>query len=137
MGLKVGDTSFKIVWDGKKVEFWEYVLRTIQVRGGVQFGYWWPKFPGVTWGKRSSKHGDFGWLDNAPAEFRVKHRTERGRPYAASRLGALRQEIADLRNQIKEDGEDYSDDSDEGFSLGVRLESAIAAQKREAKKKGR
>jgi hypothetical protein len=130
MSLKKGDVCFHIVWDGKKVEFWEYVLRTIQVRGGVQFGYWWPKFPGVTWGKRSSKHGDFGWLHSAPAEFRVKHGTERGRPYAASRLGALRQEIADLRAKIKDDGEDYSDDSDEGVSLGDRLKSAIAAQKR-------
>ena len=98
MALKKGDTCYQIMWEGKQIEYWEYVLRTIQTRDSVVWGYWWPKLPGVTWGKVSSKHRDFGWLKDAWSTFRVKKALSRGRPYAASKAGALRDAIAELRS---------------------------------------
>jgi hypothetical protein len=105
MGLKVGDTCFSVhVSDDGKVEFWEYHLRTIRRRpkGTQKIGYWFPKLPGVTWGKLSTKHGDCGWLDkNGIVDFRVAKAIENGRPFGATKVGTLRTEIAEYRAGLK------------------------------------
>jgi hypothetical protein len=103
--LKVGDTCWSVhVSDEGKVEFWEYFLRTIRRRphGTRKIGYWFPKLPGVTWGKLSTKHGDYGWLDkNGIGDFRVAKPIEDGRPFGTTKAGTLRSEIADLRAVLK------------------------------------
>lgn len=61
--IKPGDTLYAILHedDGTPtVERW--IVRT--VRGGKATAIW--KLT-HTWGKRSKKHGDFGWLDPIPA----------------------------------------------------------------------
>lgn len=129
MSLKVGDRCFRVVLDGARIEYWEYVLRTVRTRNGIKYGYWWNKLPGQTWGKVSKKHGDYGWLPNAWGGWRERHPLERGRPYAASKRGALRAEIADVRALIKDYGEDCDFDED-GATLGQQLRSLLRAQKR-------
>lgn len=60
---KPGDTLYAILHedDGTPtVERW--IVRT--VRGGKATAIWKLSH---TWGKRSKKHGDFGWLDPIPA----------------------------------------------------------------------
>lgn len=129
MTLKVGDRCFHVVLDGARIEYWEYVLRTIRTRSGVKYGYWWNKLPGQTWGKVSKKHGDYGWLSDAWNGWRERYPIASGRPYAASKLGAIRDEIANVRDQIKEYGEGYEFDED-GAPLGQQLASLLRAQKR-------
>lgn len=142
-GLKKGDTCFCAYWEGSSLKFWTYHLRTIQARKDpilswakpLKYGYWWQKVPGLTWGKLSKKHGDFGWLKNADRLFCRKHLIERGRPYAATKLGAVRAEIADLRGYIKEYGADEDLEGD-GVTLGRQLQLALTAQKRLRKARG-
>lgn len=130
MALKVGDSCYCVRWEGSRIAYWEYVLRTIRTRHGVTYGYWWCKLPGVTWGKVSKKHGDYGWLSGAWPGFRERHPIVKGRPYAASTLGALRDELASLRENISEYGADCHYDEDDGPTLGEQLKIALAAQKR-------
>lgn len=141
MALRKGDTCYHVVWDGPKIEYWEYVLRTIQTRKAefswatpITWGYWWNKLPGQTWGKLSNKHFDYGWLPNAWHGWRERHPINGGRPYAATKLGAIKSEIATLRGYISEHGADYDYD-DEGVTLGRQLSLALAAQKRLRKTK--
>lgn len=133
MALKVGDSCYTIVWKGTRIEYWKYILRTIRTRNSTVYGYWWCKLPGVTWGKVSKKAGDYGWLPDAHRDFCTKHRLSQGRPYAASKLGALRDEIADLRCNIEGYGADCHFYDDDGPTLGEHLKIAIAAQKRRRK----
>ncbi|MEP2533519.1 hypothetical protein [Shimia sp.] len=145
-GLKKGDTCWSLVWseDGR-IEWWEYVLRTIQTRKeplwpgdtsgyACTYGYWWPKLKGTTWGKVSRKHGDLGWLPGAWSCFREKLSINAGRPYPKTQLGALRQEIAEVRAEIKERGPDSHDWSCE-IPASWRLKKLLAAQKRLRKTK--
>lgn len=63
MPLKVGQTLYNIgvAEDGSPTtETW--IIRTI--RGGKVTAIWKLSH---TWGKRTKKHGDFGWLDPIPA----------------------------------------------------------------------
>ncbi|RWR30525.1 hypothetical protein D2T29_12705 [Sinirhodobacter populi] len=135
MALKTGDICYSVQWTGTRIEYCEHVLRTIRTRKHLTYGYWWCKIPGVTWGKLSKTHGDYGWLPGAWPGFRRKHPIDRGRPYAASKLGALRDEIADLRVTIARYGADEPYDEDGGPTLGDQLKAALAAQKRMRKSK--
>lgn len=129
MALKVGDVCYTIYMTGTKIEFWEYHLRTIRTRHGWRGGYWWRKVNGDTWGKRSKAHGDFGWLPNGWVGWRVKHNTDDGRPYATTKLGALKDEIASTHANIDHYGENYDFD-EEGATLGEQLKALKRAQKR-------
>lgn len=129
MTLKINDNSYCVRWNGTQIEYWEYVLRTIRTRHGITYGYWWCKLPGITWGKISPKQGDFGWLPGVWTGFREKRSITRGRPYAATKLGALRDEISDLRRHIEDFGPDTSLD-DNGPMLKDQLKAALSAQKR-------
>jgi len=127
--LKVGDTCWSVhVSDEGKVEFWEYSLRTIRRRphGTQQIGYWFAKLPGVTWGKLSTKQGDYGWLDkNGITDFRVSKPIKDGRPFGTTKAGTLRSEIADIRAALKgeTDPEIIAEET-------VRLTALLKAQKR-------
>lgn len=59
--------------EGKlSVDIDEWIVRTIRrPPGGKEKAvYLTKKIVGVTWGKRSRKNGDFGWLPNTPEAFR-------------------------------------------------------------------
>lgn len=61
--MKIGQILYA-VFEGEetgKIEFGEYHIRTI--RKGKVYATW---KCSTSWGKRSSKHGDFGWLDPVP-----------------------------------------------------------------------
>jgi len=76
----------------RKVELDQYGLRSI--RKGT--AYFTAKLDGTTWGKRSTKTGDFGWLDPVPAWARCAERVggDSIRRYGRSRSAALKAAIA-------------------------------------------
>lgn len=115
--------------NGTKVEFCEYVLRTIRTRNGWRWGYWWARIANDTWGKQSKKNGDYGWLPNAWIGWRTKYAIDDGRPYAATKLGAVRNEIAIARGNIEAYGKDYDLDED-GATLGQQLTALRRLQTR-------
>lgn len=62
MNYKLGKVLYSAnVDDDGKVDLEEWIVRTI--RGGKITAVW---KNNVSWGKRSPKHGDFGWLPNIP-----------------------------------------------------------------------
>ncbi|PZU95531.1 MAG: hypothetical protein DI527_00550 [Chelatococcus sp.] len=89
--MKEGDVYFHAWVDEGKVEIDEHVLRTI--RGGHGFM---TQRNSVTWGKRSTKNGDYGWLDPVPMLWRTKFSIERGVPagHCRSKSAALRSALA-------------------------------------------
>lgn len=90
--MKVGQILYACYSDDTtgKVSFEEYHVRTIR-KGKV---YAILKGP-FTWGKRSSKHGDFGWLDPVPAWCRERVDGNRCSWLFTTKLQAIRSEIKD------------------------------------------
>ena len=89
--------------DGKpSMETW--VIRTI--RGGKITAIW--KLS-CTWGKRSKKHGDYGWLDRIPSWCRKTWREDQPMPGWFQLFTTKRQAIAHAIKSFEP--EDY--DSDE------------------------
>lgn len=86
---KIGDTFYELIVDEQTGEFvWHtHVLRTI--RG--KFAYTVLK-ASYTWGKRSTKTGDFGWLDPIPTWCRTRLWLDRKPPDSLSptKLGAIK-----------------------------------------------
>ncbi len=94
--MKVGQLYFHaIVDDDNKVSISEHVLRTI--RG--ENGYLTEKVSGLTWVKRSSKTGDYGWADGIPDWLRHRFWIKGGLPsgYGLTKAAAIRSELANLR----------------------------------------
>lgn len=103
--MKVGDAYFLAgVDDAGKAFADEWILRTI--RGG--YGFLVMKADFVTWGKRSSKTGDYGWLDPIDPLFRRRFRLEDGVPadFARSSVAAYRKALAITRARRKRYGND-------------------------------
>lgn len=90
--MKVGQILYACYSDSDtgKVSFEEYVVRTIR-KGKV---YAIMKAP-FTWGKKSSKHGDFGWLDPVPAWCRQRVDGDMCSWLFTTKLQAIRAEIKD------------------------------------------
>lgn len=138
MGLKQGEVSYIASIFGKKLEVEEYVLRTVRSRNVgtvfypfmVQYGYWTLKIKDVTWGKRSAKRGDFGWLKNTPKWCRTKVSMASGRHGSATKSGALRVLATNTRKLIVKYGEDCDYD-EEGVTLGQQLKIINRAIKRQ------
>ncbi|QBQ72130.1 hypothetical protein Milano_108 [Agrobacterium phage Milano] len=86
--MKVGQILYACYSDDTtgKVSFEEYHVRTI--RKGKIYATLKGSF---TWGKRSSKHGDFGWLDPVPAWCR--QRVDLCSWLFTTKLQAIRNEI--------------------------------------------
>lgn len=104
--LTQGDTYYRAdvdEEDGYKVGITEYVLRTIRGR----YGYLVMK-ESFTWGKRSKKIRDYGWLDPIPAWCRTRFHVDNGVPtgYAKSKSQALRAELASQRRAAERDKAD-------------------------------
>jgi hypothetical protein len=88
--MKVGQILYACYSDGDtgKVSFEEYIVRTIR-KGKV---YAIMKAP-FTWGKRSTKHGDVGWLDPVPAWCRQRVDGNMCGFLFTTKLQAIRDEI--------------------------------------------
>jgi hypothetical protein len=98
---KKGDIGYCVMWsdDDTKFEFWEYHLRTVQRRkvGYLQdhrvlYHYWAPKLKGTTWGKKSRKHGDFGWLPMA-SQFTSRFVASSGEGYPPTKVEACKADL--------------------------------------------
>ncbi|WJI45082.1 hypothetical protein NL532_32080 [Mesorhizobium sp. C120A] len=91
-----GEFYFRAWYDEEdgRVEISEYGLRSIRTR----VAYFTLK-ASFTWGKRSTKHGDFGWLPNIPAWCRSAEPTAGKyiQTYTKTKAGALRAAIAGER----------------------------------------
>lgn len=102
---KVGDIyhSFYLDDEDMSVTWWEHHVRTI--RAGKVTAI--VKNP-VTWGKRSKKHGDFGWLKNIPQLYRESW-SIREKPYDLykTKLMAINAEIQKQKKRDWYYPEDY------------------------------
>lgn len=109
--------------DGK-VYLEEYGLRSI--RKGI--AYFTLKSDGITWGKRSKKHGDYGWLSNIPVWCRtgLSLNGETIQSYAKTQTAALRSAIANERRTLAR----HNGDSD----MLSACEVNIQAMKKQLKK---
>ena len=112
-----------------RIEYSEWVLRSIQNRNGRLNAYWVEKINGLTWGKLSTKNGHFGFLNNIPKGCRSTYSVNY-LPYSATKLGALKECINNLKATIKKYGEDEKGWEDSVFTDGQLLDKALRAQKR-------
>ena len=110
--MKVGTEYFRAWYDDEagKVVIDVETLRTIRGR----FGYLIEKVPGVTWGKLSKKHGDFGWLPNIPDYARTRFLISDGVPdgYGLTKSAAVRSALAAARRHLKWAKERHGADDD-------------------------
>lgn len=140
--MKVGDTRYTAsIWDGR-IEYDEWVLRSIQRRkryAGMRWiepplvFYWVNKIKGVTWVKRSKSHGDWGFAKSIPPEFRRAHLESNkpiGRP---SKLGALKALRAEVNGLLKTYGAgidpEFPDDEPYDVQL-TKIDRAITRAKK-------
>lgn len=91
MADKIGQVLWQAsFYDDGKFEWCEYVIRTI--RGGKVYAT--EKVDGITWGKLSKKHRDYGWLDPINPMWRRMWREGEPRPayhdLHTTKLAALR-----------------------------------------------
>jgi len=104
--MKIGDVFYEywVSEETGKVSLEEHVLRTI--RGKWAYAIWKNEF---TWGKRSRKHGDFGWRDPISREWRTKWLIAGERPgkLATTKLMAIRYAIEGHKKYSEPD--DYTD----------------------------
>jgi hypothetical protein len=103
MIYKLGQIFYQILADESDgtVEVWEWHVVTIRGR----YVYAVTKLKGITWGKVSKKHGDFGWLRPFPAWCRKAWHKEQTETYFRitpesrglyfSKVKALRKELSD------------------------------------------
>ena len=121
---KVGQSLWMLMVDEAtgKPEMEEWIIRTI--RGGKVTAIW--KLS-CTWGKRSTKHGDFGWLPRIPSWTRQTWPVDR-KPYNlfTTKLAAIREEIKtqDIRNF----------DTPEAFNKAIKSLRAMETKNRPKKK---
>lgn len=136
MMAKVGDVRYHcdINHDTGKIEFDEYVLRTIRKRYigskfrkprlSITYGYWICKLKGITWVKRSKAHGDWGWADNIGPLFRERAPLDKP-PYFATKRGALRAQRAQIVRWHNRYG-DHNDDGELTYTQVIaKLDAAI------------
>lgn len=127
---KVGDEFLQCtVSDGDgKIDWTRWRVRTI--RGGFVYAiavYPW------TWGKRSKKRGDFGWLDPIGPLWRRKWRVGGTRPpeLGATRLQAITHEIA----SVKRYGEPDDYDRPETYAKAIRTLQSMQTRERNRRSK--
>jgi len=141
MTSKPGDVRWWCYQDSEtgKIEYWQYVCRSVQNRWNIpkhmqtrdraktcktMYAYWvWKN--DTTWGKVSTKAGDYGWTKFA-GEFRERHRAANP-PYSATKRGAIAVEIAGMRADMRDKDREQYDDVLPDEELLKRL---LRAQKR-------
>jgi|TARA_B110000211_G_scaffold233398_1_gene299521 hypothetical protein len=121
--VKVGAVLYRAhgyEYDGRiKVDVDEWIVRSIQRKRGAKsrFGMTLPRslqedavyvnvterIQGITWGKRSSKHGDIGWLKSISQEFRDQFKVGEDLPPGlyTTKLAALKYALATELESVK------------------------------------
>lgn len=125
--MKPGDVYFRAgVDEDGKAYVDEWILRTIR----KPYGYLVLKVKLVTWGKRSTKNGDFGWLDPIEPLFRTRFRLVDGVPagYARSKSAAFRKALAEARVSRKK----WSDDPEIVAEADIDIAALSKRLKRES-----
>lgn len=134
--------------DKSTTEIVELHIRTVQMRAhGVLnekrlTAFAWQKIDGVTWGKKSSKTGDYGWLPNADPYYRVKIVAGESMPsgIGTTKLAAWQSCLKSLQGHLR--GATDRGYDEEGKAEIVRemalIERRITAERKagSAKKKG-
>jgi hypothetical protein len=120
--MKVGDVYYDAGYDEEagKIDIGEYVLRTI--RGN--WGYLVQK-EDFTWGKRSGKTGDYGWLDPIPAWCRHKFLVRNGAPkrFARSKAQAMRIALAKERETVAQGyAEEWTERAIKAYETRIKSE---------------
>ena len=93
--------------DKAKVEVTEWIVRSIQKRrnstSAQRYVNLAQKLDGITWGKRSRKNGDFGWLPSIPSWCLQQFREGGELPFGfyPTRLAALKFEKVSLQEEVQ------------------------------------
>ncbi|NCT81440.1 hypothetical protein GXB82_21980 [Pseudomonas stutzeri] len=123
----------------------ELHIRTVQRRTTLGSdkkltAFAWEKIPGATWGKLSTKTGDYGWFPNADPCFRTKLVAGENFPpgVATTKLAAWQHCLKSVKARLKRAkehsyGEDYENDV---IALIALVERRISAE-RSAKTKNK
>lgn len=148
---KIGTVRYTLDVSDGTVYWSEWVLRSVSRRkkylgitwsSPVLVEYWVSKIDGLTWGKRSKKHGDFGWLKNIPASCRwssfAGDDDTIGRP---TKLAAIKEELKTIKHALRSYGDDIDEeDKDMGFvpySVRIKkLEQMLAREQGKRKRRG-
>lgn len=129
---KKGTVRYQAHYFGDKPEIEEWVYRSKRNDSGYMVN----KIPNITWVKKSRKHFDYGWADNIPHYCRWRFPLSMGLPFSASKAGAMKKLITDLRKQVAQYGADYIEtwdddpDMEPEEALGIKLKKAITYHKR-------
>lgn len=129
MSQKVGQILYSVSVDEDtgKVSFEEYVVRTI--RGGFIHAIW---KNSLTWGKRSNKHGDYGWLKNIPSWCREKWNVDPSKG-PRRRYDIHTTKLAAIRSAIKHH---RAGDFESGGVFATSLKTLKAMETRHKPKRG-
>lgn len=129
---KIGDEYFMlIISDDGSHEWWIYRVRSIQNRNTTDRAYQ-GRLPdhfvryvyaiavfSWTWGKRSAKSGDYGWLDPISDDWRKKWRAdEEPRDLFRTKKAAIKYEIA-------QHDPTYYDDPEQGAKILAKLQNML------------
>ncbi len=93
--------------DKAKVEVTEWIVRSIQKRrnstSAQRYVNLAQKLDGITWGKRSRKNGDFGWLPSIPSWCLQQFREGGELPFGfyTTRLAALKFAKVSLQEEVQ------------------------------------
>ncbi|EAC1220391.1 hypothetical protein ACT42_24400, partial [Salmonella enterica] len=93
--------------DKAKVEVTEWIVRSIQKRrnstSDQRYVNLAQKLDGITWGKRSRKNGDFGWLPSIPSWCLKQFREGGELPFGVytTRLAALKFAKVSLQEEVQ------------------------------------
>ncbi|WDX79850.1 hypothetical protein PQP94_24080 (plasmid) [Salmonella enterica subsp. enterica serovar Typhimurium] len=138
--------------DKAKVEVTEWIVRSIQKRrnstSDQRYVNLAQKLDGITWGKRSRKNGDFGWLPSIPSWCLKQFREGGELPFGVytTRLAALKFAKVSLQEEVqyceaelkKAQTEEDTQELQEELAENQRLLKAAGAMvKREQNKKKR
>lgn len=129
---KVGEFYWYAWYDDEdhKIIIDEYGLRSIR----QSIAHFTVKYDGITWGKRSKKHGDYGWLPTIPRWCRSPALLTGSsiNRYAKTKASAIRSALAEARRmqrEHKKNPELYGDHTAEISAYEKRLKSLKARLK--------
>lgn len=118
---KIGVKRYSAYVDGNRVEVDTHVLRTVRGR----WGYMVVHIPGITWIKKSKKHGDWGYAKNVYPAYRRKFMWDRGLPYHPTKKAAVRALWSEVQQAVKDFGHDeniFLDPADGHVTFGEEAE---------------
>ncbi len=161
--IKVGAVLYTAIayeWKGKiNLDVNEWVVRSIQKKRGSQTKYGrtvsefarnddvyvniTEKVQGITWGKRSKKNGDYGWLASISQQHRQSFKVGERLPYGVytTKLAALKYALKSELESVKwyenelsnpcdsQDVAEYTEELDEAKRLVKVIKSRITKER--------